>query len=745
MEEASALLELRTAFALGGIHDMRGTAEAARLGGLLTPAQLLDLRDTVEGMVRAQRTVQSLSDRLPLLGALVEQLPECGAIAEEVNRSIGPRGEVLDTASALLASLRKEVRQSHDRLNGYLTDLLSSERGRTVLQEPLVTLRNGRYVVPVKADFRGEFQGIIHDLSSSGATVFMEPIAAVALGNKWRESQLAEEREVERVLRELSTLVGDYAPEIETMVTVLAHLDLVLAKAKYGVQVRGIAPGFRREGDPSRVLKLERARHPLLRRDAVPLSLELGSDFTILVITGPNTGGKTVALKTVGLLVLMAQAGIPTPVGEGTTFPVFREVFADIGDEQSIEQSLSTFSSHMSNIIAIMERLSEDCLVLLDELGAGTEPAEGSALARAMLSHLLEQNVHTIVTTHHSDLKAYAHTTPGVRNASMEFDAETLGPTYRLTVGVPGRSNALAIAGRLGLPKSLLDAARGLMGPESLQVDQLLLELQQERDAASQARAEAELTLTEALALRQERQAMLDRIQRDKEGMVLEAQQQLMRRVQDMESTLHRAEQDIQRALQEQRRDELVAAAAALQETEQRAANLEKRIIRRRRPQPAAEAPVLTPGALVRLKGLGQTAEVVSGPSSEGEVQVLLGSFRATVQADQLESAEGAAPPAERRPARVTYAGPSVPLEAVDLELHLRGMRVEEALGKLEEYLDQAFRAGMPFARIIHGRGTGVMRRAARELLTGHPLVRSFETPPQDQGGEGVTIVHFNQ
>ena len=288
--------------------------------------------------------------------------------------------------------------------------------------------------------------------------------------------------------------------------------------------------------------------------------------------------------------MLMAQAGIPTPVGEGTTFPVFREVFADIGDEQSIEQSLSTFSSHMSNIIAIMARLSEDCLVLLDELGAGTEPAEGSALARAMLSHLLEQNVPTIVTTHHSDLKAYAHTTPGVRNASMEFDAETLGPTYRLTVGVPGRSNALAIAGRLGLPKSLLDAARGLMGPESLQVDQLLLELQQERDAASQARAEAELTLTEALALRQERQAMLDRIQRDKEGMVLEAQQQLLRRVQDMESTLHRAEQDIQRALQEQRRDELVAAAAALQETEQRAANLEKRIIRRRRPQPAVEA-----------------------------------------------------------------------------------------------------------------------------------------------------------
>ena len=262
MEEAGTLLELRTAFALGGIHDMRATAEGARLGGLLTPAQLLDLRDTVEGMMRGQRTVQSLGDRLPLLGALVEQLPECGAIAEEVNRSIGPRGEVLDTASALLASLRKEVRQSHDRLNSYLTDLLSSERSRTVLQEPLVTLRNGRYVVPVKADFRGEFQGIIHDLSSSGATVFMEPIAAVALGNKWRESQLAEEREVERVLRELSTLVGDYAPEIETMITVLAHLDLVLAKAKYGVQVRGIAPGFRREGDPSRVLKLERARHP---------------------------------------------------------------------------------------------------------------------------------------------------------------------------------------------------------------------------------------------------------------------------------------------------------------------------------------------------------------------------------------------------------------------------------------------------------------------------------------------------
>ena len=754
VSETRLLLQLRPNFALGGVHDVRSLAEEAKRGAVLLASQLMDVKDTVQGAHRFQRTIEGLYDRLPLLWSRAKVLPDCERVSEEIARCIGPRGEVLDSASPLLASLRRQVRQSYDRLQGELGNLLISQRGKTMLQDPLITLRNGRYVVPVKADFRGEFHGIVQDMSSSGATVFMEPLETIELGNTWRESQLAEEREVERVLREVSALVGDYAEDIIESVGALAQVDLVMAKARYGDLVRGISPRFQKT-DPATgsrpYLNLVRARHPLLTGDVVPLTLELGKEFSVLVITGPNTGGKTVGLKTAGLLVFMAQAGIPIPASEGTSLPVYHDVFADIGDEQSIEQSLSTFSSHMSNIITILNGVTPDSLVLLDELGAGTEPAEGSALARAILTHLLEQGASTIVTTHHSDLKAFAHGTPGVRNASMEFNADTLAPTYKLIVGVPGRSNALAIAERLGLNQSLLDEARGMMAPESLRVDELLMQLQQERDTAEQLRHETEEARREANELRDERRAQLERLEDDKESMVAEARERLVRRVIDMEAELKQAGQTIERAIREQRKDDLMAAAVAIKETEKRAINLEKRVVGRKRRRPtdkteaAARAPSLVPGAIVRLKELGSTAEVVSEPTPDGEVEVLMGSFRAKVRIDQLESAKAPSAAARRQAAVPTYSYAPAPAEVMPMELHLRGLRVEDALGRLEDYLDRAFRAGMPFVRIVHGRGTGVMRQAVRQVLSAHPLVRSYETPQQSEGGEGVTVVHFNQ
>ena len=754
--EAKLLLELRPNFALGGVHDVRPAAEQANLGGLLTPAQLLDVQDTLRGSRSFHRAIDLLKDRLPVLWERVRVLPDCRDVEDDVGGCIGPRGEVLDGASPTLAHLRREVRRAHEHLTGRLNDLLYSPRGRVVLQDPIITLRNGRYVVPVKADFRGELKGIVHDLSASGATVFMEPLETVELGNTWRQLQIEEERETERVLRRLSALVGDYASEIEQTVTVLAHADVTLAKAKYGLHIRGVAPNLppptASRTQPAhlpqgngQLLRLTEARHPLLTGRVVPISLELGDDQRALVITGPNTGGKTVALKTVGLLVLMAQAGIPIPAAEGTVLPLYREVFADIGDEQSIEQSLSTFSSHMRAIIDILEQAGDDCLVLLDELGAGTDPTEGSALARAILERLLQRGVPTIATTHHSDLKAFAHNTPGIRNASVEFDEETLAPTFRLIIGLPGRSNAIAIAERLGLRAELADAARRLLHPQDLHVATLLADLQRERDAATRERHQVEEELEQATATRVRLDALQEQIEAEKEEMAEEAGRELTIEVEALKVDLRRATQEIQRALREQQREHLLAAASALQESEEKLASPRWRPARRRKAPQDAPPLRLSPGARVQLRGLGQTAEIVAAPSPEGEVEVQMGAFRAKVKVDQLEAVDKRALTSAdwRSPSQWAFSvGPTTPVES---ELHLRGLRVEEAIVRLEEYLDQAFRAGLPWVRVVHGRGTGAMRRAVRETLSGHPLVPSFESPPQREGGEGVTVAHLAQ
>lgn len=757
-QEVKTLLELRPNFSLGGVHDVTTIAEQGQIGGLLTPEQLMDVRSTIAGSRNLRETLLRLQGRLPIWQKALGDLPDCEDVEEEVSRCIGARGEILDQASSVLERLRVNVRQAHDRLTTRLNDILASSRVRTVLQDPIITLRAGRYVVPVKADFRGEFQGIVHDVSASGATLFMEPLDTIDLGNAWRQLQIEEEREVERVLRVLSELVGDYASEIRQTVELLAHFDLALAKARYALQIRGITPvtvsptsgtaptaGTGREERGDAYLLLQDARHPLLTGAVVPMTLNLDAGQRALVITGPNTGGKTVALKTVGILVLMNQAGMPVPVREESCFPLYNDVFADIGDEQSIEQSLSTFSAHMTNIIRILDRAKEDCLVLLDELGAGTDPIEGSALGRALLLHLLEQNVTTIATTHHSDLKAFAHNTPGVQNASVEFDAETLAPTYKLIIGLPGRSNAIAIAERLGLPSALVEQAKALLEPEGLEVEALLTQLQQERDTMTRLRTQTEVELNEAQALREQWAVQKQRAEEEADSARAEAARELTMEAEILRRELARASKDIQRASQEQRREELLEASKTLEQTEKELATPHWRPPRRDAERGPAPPLRLAAGLRVWVKGLEQSAEVVALPEpGEDDVEVQIGVFRAKVKQDQLESLNGAVVPAQQ-PRRTSWAFATTPGEEVEPELHLRGLRVEAALGRLEEYLDLAFRAGLPWVRIVHGKGTGAMRRAVRDLLAKHPLVRAFETAPQEQGGEGVTIAHFNQ
>lgn len=502
--EARALLDSQPGVSLGGVSDIRPLVRNTLKGMTLTPEELLEVRDTLSKGRSLRRSIGRLGSQYPVLSNLALQIEECAHVIAEIARCVNDRAEINDSATPALARLRQELRVAHERLMDRLRHIIGSSDNAGFLQENIITQRNGRYVIPLKTDFKGRIPGLIHDESTSGATLFIEPLATVELNNNLRETQLEEQREVNRILTQLATLIADEADFITRTVEVLARLDLAFAKANYSAEIRAVAPQFQPWARPSKVerkagvapdahepdevthpgsvLRLLRARHPLLApQTVVPIDVTLGAEqgYFVVVITGPNTGGKTVALKTIGLLICMAQAGLHLPVQEESALTVFDGVFADIGDEQSIEQSLSTFSSHMVNLIGILKEARSHSIVLLDELGAGTDPVEGSALARAILSFLLGQSITTVGTTHYSDLKVFAQATPGVVNASVEFDIETLSPTYELTVGLPGRSNAFAIATRLGLLPSIIGDAQALVAPETLETEGLLADLKE--------------------------------------------------------------------------------------------------------------------------------------------------------------------------------------------------------------------------------------------------------------------------
>jgi DNA mismatch repair protein MutS2 len=513
--EARALLDARADVSLGGARDVRPLVDRAEHGAVLLPDELLDVRGTLVSGRTLRRAITRLRDQFPLLANAAARIEECPNVVAEIARCINDRAEVVDEASPNLARIRREMREAHQRLMAKLERIVSSPSSTPFLQEAFVTQRGGCYVIPLKADFKGRIPGIVHDQSASGVTLFIEPFATVELNNRWRELQLEEEREVQRILAGLSNLVAEEGEFIQRTVEALAELDLAFAKARYAEEIEAIEPrlvAFRKVAGglhPGSSIQLIEARHPLIDpAKVVPIDVHLDDEYFIVVITGPNTGGKTVSLKTVGLLALMTQCGLAIPANEGSTLSVFSNIYADIGDEQSIEQSLSTFSAHITNVINILGQAEERSLVLLDDLGAGTDPGEGSAIARALLSHLLRRRVTTFVSTHYPELKFYAHTTPGVENACVEFDLETLSPTYELSIGLPGRSNAFAIARRLGLSPEIVGQAESLVSPESLETESLLAEIKQahQEALAAQEAARAARRRTEDLEreLRQE-------------------------------------------------------------------------------------------------------------------------------------------------------------------------------------------------------------------------------------------------
>ena len=743
--EARRLREMQPSVGLGGVSDVRPQAHKAALAGVLEPTELLDIASTLRAAGSLRSAITRLdrtgSDRsgLPLLVEIAGGMADLSDLVSDIESCINQRAEVADDASPMLAILRRDVRTAHDRLNAKLQALLNSAQGRQIVQEPIITLRDGRYVIPVKADFRGQIEGIVHDVSSSGATVFLEPLSVVELGNTWRELQLEEQREVERVLRRLSAEVGKAVDEIDACVRALAEIDLALAKARLAEDLGaqelpydGDAQGWLVAGRAGVPLSLVNARHPLLKGEVVPISVAVGGEYSVLLITGPNTGGKTVALKTVGLLSLMAQAGLPVPADAGSQMPVFTAVNADIGDEQSIEQSLSTFSSHMTNIIDIVREAAPESLVLLDELSAGTDPTEGSALAGSILQHLLGVGCLTVATTHHGELKALAHATPGVMNACVEFDPETLTPTYHLTIGLPGASNALAIAERLGLPAEIVQRARESLPTEQVVVESLLAEIQAERQQAAATRKAEEVARQEAEEIRGRLEEKLDAVDDEREQLLATTRAAMEDELAATKDLLAEAARRIEKRKIQPAAEKVAAAEAHVTKVKQQPQR------RRRKKEPPGIPPEqIQAGDMVWLRGLGRFGEALGPPDERGEVEVRLGALHSRVPLEQVEKVTR---PHERKGrAALTPSLPPPPMP--DYELDIRGMTGDEALPILDKYLDDAYRAGLTPVRIVHGRGTGALRRAVREMLAAHPLVRSTETAPREEGGEGVTVV----
>ncbi len=736
--EAVYLLRLQPDLSFDNIHDLAPFLKRAAVGGILEPRELLLCRDTLAAAEKIKHEFLELRKNFPYLGARAADLAECKPLQDKINLCLLPGREIADSASPALARLRHQIRNLEEKARCQLDEILTKPEWSRFLQEPIYTVRGDRYVVPVKQEHRNQFPGLIHDQSASGATVFMEPLPLVRLMNELASVRAAAHQEELRILEELTKLVAVYHDEIQLNLKLLGELDFIFAKGRLSVKLKGREPQFTEES----FLQLRRARHPLLKGEVVPLDIRLGKDFDCLVITGPNTGGKTVALKTVGLLVLMAQAGLHIPVAEGTVLPFLQNVFADIGDEQSIEQSLSTFSGHMKNIARILQEAGNECLVLLDELGAGTDPEQGAALGMAILEHLMQQGALTIATTHYSELKVFAYVRERAENACVEFDSQTLQPTFRLSIGVPGESNAFEIARRLGLPPGVVERARNFLKPEQRELSELIQHLKEDQTAASTARDEAEQLRLEVEQLRNKMKREEEKLRKKEKEILTKAAWEARELVR---SARREAEQLICTLREEQRKlgvqERLKSAQAVRGKLRDLAGSIEEKLDEARFLPPGEVAKDLKPGDRVEIPRFNQQGVVLNKPAPEGEVQVQVGALKVNLPMTELRrSLTKEKPQFKSAPAGSESLAHKA---AVAPELDFRGLRVEEALEKVDKYLDAAYLAGLTRVSLIHGKGTGVLREAIRDYLSKHPFVASYRSGGYYEGGTGVTVVDF--
>jgi len=712
--------------------DMRHCLERMHAALFLSTGELLGIASCLKAARIAKDILAKEVGEESYLYNLAGLLITHRSAEEEINRCIINEDEIFDGASPALARIRRAMRLANEKVREKLNSMIRSTAYQKYLQEPIITIRNGRFVIPVKQEYRQQVPGLIHDQSSSGATLFIEPSAVVELGNEYKKLLAEEADEIERILTELTAMLAPYADEIREDLNIMGQIDLVFAKAKLSRELNAVMPRLNRNN----YVRIVRGRHPLIPADrVVPIDIWIGRDYRSLIITGPNTGGKTVTLKIVGLFALMVQSGIFVPANEGSEFPVFEHIYADIGDEQSIEQSLSTFSSHMKNIVGILDKADENSLVLLDELGAGTDPIEGAALAMSILEELNDRHCICVSTTHYSEIKAFAMTHEGMENASMEFDIDRLCPTYRLYIGIPGKSNAFEISSRLGLPNSIIDKAKGFLKGEDVRFEDIISSAQSQHRIAEEERKMAEEARAELEKLRADAERERRKLNEDRNRLQAKAKEDAKRIVADTKREMEkliveiRSIKDIDRSAA----DRVIQAARDTLRATETAVNEKEAIKKEDNTKPPK---TVRAGDTVNIVTLDQKATVLSVPDSKGEVMVQAGVMKLNVKLKDIRLIE------EKKAAAPTSG--KVGLGAgkqVGLELDVRGMLVDEANIIVDRYLDDAYNAGLSEVNIIHGKGTGALRAGVQAFLKRHPLVKGYRMGSYGEGDAGVTVV----
>lgn len=717
----------------GGVKNYLASLKRLEVGGFLSAPELLSISSSLDAAARAKaygrRGDDETEDSLSPLFSAIEPL---SSLNSEIKRCIISEEEISDDASPGLKSVRRSIRLTNEKIHSQLNSLLVS--ARTYLQDGVITMRDGRYCLPVKAEYKSQVSGLIHDQSGSGSTYFVEPMSVVKLNNELKELFIREQKEIEAVLASLSLAASEYIAQLETDYHVLTELDFIFAKAAFSASYRGTEPEF----SPARIINIKKARHPLISKETVvPIDVRLGDGFDLLIITGPNTGGKTVTLKTVGLLSLMGMAGLHIPADDGSKLSVFDEVFADIGDEQSIEQSLSTFSAHMTNIVQIMEKADGNSLVLFDELGAGTDPTEGAALAISILSRLHSFGIRTIATTHYSELKLFALSTAGVENASCEFDVATLRPTYRLLIGVPGKSNAFAISKKLGLPDYIIDDAKAAIGASDEAFEDVISDLEDRRKNMENQEAEAARLRLKIESLKNELSEKQERLEAQKARILQDAKDEARRILQDAKDSADKAIRALNKA-----------GVSVSKEAEAERSALREKIAKtsggfglNTKKNDKLRSSDLHIGDGVRVLSMNLNGIVSTLPDQKGNLFVQMGILRSQVNISDIELLEG-----EEDAAISSVSTSSIGKNkslSVSTEINLVGMRVDEAMPELDKYLDDAYLAHLSEVRIIHGRGTGALKSAVQTMLRNNKNIKEYRTAQYNEGGYGVTIAVF--
>ena len=741
-EEAVNIMIKRGSAPLGGIRNVSNELSRADKGGVLYPGALLKIVDSLRVVRRLKSFIKSdredRSSSYPIIEEKIYNLSAFKSIEKDIENAIISEEEISDNASSKLRSIRRQIESKNSSIRSKLNSIINSSSNKKMLQDSIITIRNDRYVVPVKQEYRSNFQGLVHDQSSSGATLFIEPMSVVNMNNELKELKIEEKQEIERILMELTEKVAGESHYIRENQKILATLDFIFAKGKLALDMKGKRPELNNDG----YIYIKKGRHPLIpENEVVANDMYLGKEFTSLIITGPNTGGKTVTLKTVGLLTLMTQAGLHIPSNYGSHMAVFNNIFADIGDEQSIEQNLSTFSSHMTNIVNIIDNIEANSLVLFDELGAGTDPTEGAALAMSILDYLYSKNIRTIATTHYSELKLYAISTEGIENASVEFDVETLSPTYKLLIGVPGKSNAFDISKRLGLQDVIINRSKELLTQENIKFEDVLSKIEKDRRISEENKEETLRLKKEVADLKRELKNKKNKLDNMKDKAMRDAKLEARRIVEEAKreaDEIIKELRSISTDIEKERNKKIQQAKDKLKsELDDIENDLTENVLNKTTKKPPQNLKV---GDTVKLINLNQTGTVLTKPDDDGNVMVQAGIMKVNVNINSLEKTSDDEVDKSKTSTKGMIRSKS---KAIKTELDLRGKTLDEAMIDVDKYLDDVYMAGLNQVTIIHGKGTGVLRSGINQLLRGHKHVKNYRLGKYGEGGTGVTIVNL--